>query len=126
MATKWSIYVDSYGKIVSELDDQMGEWVWHEEVAALESRIADLEKRLEVDPSHHVDGISARDATIELQDAAIDELKRKVAELERDAARYRVARRVISLHDLYSAADSTEDYSREVDMLIDRLMGSEA
>ena len=53
-------------------------------------------------------------------------IEQLVEALEKDAARYRVARRVISLHDLYSAADSTEDYSREVDMLIDRLMGSEA
>ena len=67
----------------------LGEYVDYDDYAALEARVAELEGRLEIDPAHDVHGIDARNATIQLQDAAIDELKARVAELKKDAARYR-------------------------------------
>ena len=49
---------------------------------SLQSRVAELESRLEISPLHNVDGIMARDATIKLQDERIAEL-----EAERDVWR---------------------------------------
>ena len=51
-------------------------------IEALQSRVAELESRLEISPLHNVDGIMARDATIKLQDERIAEL-----EAERDVWR---------------------------------------
>ena len=44
-------------------------------VEKLQSRVAELESRLEVAPEHDIDGIAARDATIKLQDGRIAELE---------------------------------------------------
>lgn len=44
-------------------------------IEALQSRVAELESRLEISPLHNVDGIMARDATIKLQDERIAELE---------------------------------------------------
>lgn len=81
------IYGDCPIGAVEEYDGRL--YVCISDYAALEARVDALESRLEIDPSHNVDGIDARNATIELQDAAIDELKARVAELKKDAARYR-------------------------------------
>lgn len=54
-------------------------WV---ENKSMQSRLESLEKRLEMDGSHPIDGISARDATIKAQDDRIEAM-------EKDAARYR-------------------------------------
>ena len=51
-------------------------------IEALQSRVAELESRLEVTPEHDIDGIAARDATIKLQDGRIAELKSHLAESE--------------------------------------------
>ena len=85
MVTLYDIDMD--GRMVSYPD---GNWVRCDDYAALETRIAELESRLEIDTEHDIDGIDACNATIELQDTLIDELKSRVAELEKDAARYRV------------------------------------
>ena len=52
-------------------------------IEALQSRVAELESRLEISPLHNVDGIMARDATIKLQDERIAELEAERAERER-------------------------------------------
>ena len=49
---------------------------------ALQTRVAELESRLEISPEHDIDGIAARDATIKLQDGRIAELKSRLAESE--------------------------------------------
>lgn len=51
-------------------------------ISRLHDKIDELEARLEIDHSHPYDGIAARDATIKAQDE-------RIAELEKDAARYR-------------------------------------
>ena len=51
-------------------------------IEALQSRVAELESRLEISPLHNVDGIMARDATIKLQDERIAELERRLREAE--------------------------------------------
>lgn len=51
-------------------------------VEKLQSRVAELESRLEVAPEHDIDGIAARDATIKLQDGRIAELKFRLTESE--------------------------------------------
>ena len=50
---------------------------------SLQSRVAELESRLEISPLHNVDGIMARDATIKLQDEYIAKLEAERAERER-------------------------------------------
>ena len=52
-------------------------------IELLQSRVAELESRLEISPLHNVDGIMARDATIKLQDERIAELEAERAERER-------------------------------------------
>ena len=52
-------------------------------IEALQSRVAELESRLEISPLHNVDGIMARDATIKLQDERIAELEAERAEREK-------------------------------------------
>jgi len=52
-------------------------------IEALQSRVAELESRLEISPLHNVDGIMARDATIKLQDEYIAKLEAERAERER-------------------------------------------
>ena len=52
-------------------------------MAALVSRVAELESRLEISPLHNVDGIMARDATIKLQDERIAELEAEREEREK-------------------------------------------
>ena len=49
-----------------------------EECATLKSRITELETRLEISPDHNIDGIHARDCTIQMQDEFIIELKAKI------------------------------------------------
>ena len=51
-------------------------------VEKLQSRVAELESRLEVTPEHDIDGIAARDATIHHQDECISELKFRLTEAE--------------------------------------------
>jgi hypothetical protein len=43
------------------------------------ARVLELEFRLEIDPSHPIDGISARDATIKLQDERIADLETQLS-----------------------------------------------
>lgn len=78
--------IDMFGRMVSHPD---GDWVRRDDYAALEARIAELESRLEIDTEHDIDGIGARNATIELQYSVINELKSRIAALKKDAARYR-------------------------------------
>lgn len=53
----------------------------------LRERIAELEQRLEVRADGKPDDIYCRDQTIAAQDEIIDDLRKKVVELEKDAAR---------------------------------------
>ena len=46
-----------------------------DELRRQHARIAELEQRLEIDPRHRYDGISARDATIAAQDERIEDLE---------------------------------------------------
>ena len=61
-ATHWVHEIDTRAKAAKMLRAQ-------------HARIAELEQRLEIDPRHRYDGISARDATIEAQDERIAELE---------------------------------------------------
>ena len=76
-------------------------------IAALTARLAELHERLEdnvcfdlagnrieVEAGSIPDGITCRDETIKLQDAAINGLEAKLAEFEQDALRYRWMRNV--------------------------------
>ena len=55
--------------------------VFEQKIAELQAEIERLRERLEIDPSHSVDGIYARDETIRLQDKHIDELEAENAKL---------------------------------------------
>jgi len=59
-------------------------------------RIAELEKRLEIDVRHDYDGITARNETIRLQDERIAEL-----ELENERLKQQVQERGESMESLY-------------------------
>lgn len=61
-ATHWVHEIDTRAKAAKVLRAQ-------------HARIAELEQRLEIDPRHRYDGISARDATIAAQDERIDDLE---------------------------------------------------
>ena len=68
-ATHWVHEIDTRAKAAKML-------------CAQNARIAELEQRLEIDPRHRYDGISARDATIEAQDERIAELEAELAALK--------------------------------------------
>jgi hypothetical protein len=53
-------------------------------------RIKELEKRLEIDSGHNIDGISARDSTIDLLDRRLDEWKDIVRDLKERLAREQI------------------------------------
>lgn len=60
------------------------------ELRAQHARIAELEQRLEIDPRHRYDGISARDATIEAQDERIAELESQLAAAQQAVQRIKI------------------------------------
>ena len=65
--------MDSYNELIESLRsmEPMVCSTAADAIEALQSRVAELESRLEISPLHNVDGIMARDATIKLQDERI-------------------------------------------------------
>ena len=77
--------MDSYNELIESLRsmEPMVCSTAADAIEALQSRVAELESRLEISPLHNVDGIMARDATIKLQDERIAELEAERAEREK-------------------------------------------
>lgn len=51
-------------------------------ITSLQSRVVELESRLEISPHHRIDGIMARDIEIDFLEKYIEELQSMVKELE--------------------------------------------
>ena len=75
--------MDSYNELIESLRsmEPMVCSTAADAIEALQSRVAELESRLEISPLHNVDGIMARDATIKLQDERIADLQAECSEL---------------------------------------------
>lgn len=68
---EWYNDFSSNAFLTKDLNKYFSEAAWNHQQEIIDS----LKARLEVDPSHSVDGIEARDFTIEMLESIIEELK---------------------------------------------------